>query len=131
MSSRLDYTDLQSKVIDFLRFPLIVGVLFIHNSGVKEIVQQNRNLSTATNVVNLIVDLFSNTLAAVAVPIFFFISGFLFFYKSENFTFEIYKTKLVKRVKTLLIPYLFWNLLFVITCILASRISILSSFFNS
>ena len=30
---------LQSKVIDFLRFPLIVGVVFIHNYASGEVVQ--------------------------------------------------------------------------------------------
>lgn len=29
----LDYKELQSKVIDLLRFPLIVAVVFIHGVG--------------------------------------------------------------------------------------------------
>lgn len=41
-----------------------------------------------------------------AVPLFFLISGILFFKACDSFTFAIYKEKIVKRVKTVLIPYL-------------------------
>lgn len=47
------------------------------------------------------------------VASFFFISGFLFFIGAE-FSVTRYKTKLRKRVHTLLVPYILWNLLTVI-----------------
>lgn len=55
--------------------------------------------------------LFSKIISPIAVPLFFFISGFLFFYKTNSFTGQIYLQKLKKRVRTLLVPYIFWNLL--------------------
>lgn len=99
-----------SKVIDYLRFPLIIGVVFIHTSphlfSNHEIINQD-NYPLAFYIDNL----FTGVLAQVSVPMFFFISGFLFFYKVENFSHSLYLTKLKKRFKSLLIPYLFWNLL--------------------
>lgn len=47
-------------------------------------------------------------LALITVPLFFFISGFLFFYDTD-FSMTVYRRKLKTRVRTLLIPYVFWN----------------------
>lgn len=100
---------LQSKVISFLRFPLIVAVVFIHSQPHEVIIGgislvDSNNLNTYTYVNFLI----SGVIARVAVPLFFFISGFLFF--KGVFNVESYKRKLKKRCTSLLIPYLFWNL---------------------
>lgn len=54
------------------------------------------------------------TLVSIAgVPGFFLISGFLFFrgLSEGGFTRAVYERKLRSRVKTLFIPYLFWNVL--------------------
>ena len=45
-----------------------------------------------------------------AVPLFFIISGFLFFYNAKNI--QDIKNKVIKRFYTLLIPYLIWNLIY-------------------
>ena len=45
---------------------------------------------------------------------FFLISGYLFFANVEKFTKEVYLQKIRRRIKTLLIPYIIWNLLMVI-----------------
>ncbi|WP_199768718.1 acyltransferase family protein [Sphingobacterium sp. HMA12] len=112
--------ELQSKTIDFLRFPLIVGVVFIHTdfsdivmTGVKEISFVNYPLFSH------IFFLFSKVIFEVCVPLFFFISGFLFFYKTAGFSAEIYLRKLKNRVRSLLIPYVFWNLLVILFLLLA------------
>jgi surface polysaccharide O-acyltransferase-like enzyme len=55
-------------------------------------------------------ELFSQILSRVVVPLFFFISGFLFFRNIDAFTKRDYLRKLKSRGKTLLIPYLFWNI---------------------
>ena len=60
-------------------------------------------------IYNLIRLTISHVLPHIAVPIFFFISGFLFFYKVKEFNFTVYKKKIRKRFKTLIIPYLLWN----------------------
>lgn len=53
----------------------------------------------------------SQTVARVAVPLFFAISGFLFFYDKNVKTPGFYRTQMRKRVHSLLIPYLLWNLI--------------------
>ncbi len=107
----IDNEELQSKTISFLRFPLIVGVILIHSmfksvifNGVD--VMQTGSFPFYTTIAYL----FSEILARIAVPLFFFISGFLFFYKTP-FNTHFYVQKLKKRAKTILVPYIFWNLL--------------------
>lgn len=54
--------------------------------------------------------LISKLIAGIAVPLFYVFSGYFFFYNTSSFTVNDYLGKLKKRVKTLLIPYIFWNL---------------------
>lgn len=100
-----------SKAITFLRFPLIVAVVFIH-SDFNDLMVNGTLLVSAGQfpIYDSAYHLVSNELARIAVPLFFFISGFLFFYHSD-FSKKTYVAKLKKRSKTLLIPYVFWNLL--------------------
>lgn len=107
--------DLQSKTISFLRFPLIVGVVLIH-SHFTTIVISGVDLMEGGHfpAYTLISYLFSEIFSRIAVPLFFFISGFLFFYKVGSFTGQTYCQKLKKRAKTILVPYLLWNLLVVL-----------------
>lgn len=51
-------------------------------------------------------NLFQGHICQVAVPCFFAISGFLFY---RNFTFGKLLTKWRSRIRSLVIPYLFWN----------------------
>lgn len=112
---QLSETDVESKTISFLRFPLIVGVVFIH-SRFEDVIFNGVNLMENENffIYENISYLFSDIFSSIAVPLFFFFSGFLFFYKTEKFTPHIYFQKLKKRFKTLLIPYIIWNLITVL-----------------
>lgn len=94
---------LQSQTIAFLRFPLIVGVVLLH-SGFD-------NIELAEHpVCDNVSYLLSQVVATIAVPLFFFISGYLFFCKIDKFDGRVYVGKLKKRARTLPIPYIFWNL---------------------
>lgn len=99
---------LLSKTISYLRFPLIVGVVFIHSNILVMNIQGAVIRYDRWPIVAFVINLFSSVFADICVPLFFFISGFLFFYNSD-FSKKIYLTKLKKRVKTLLVPYLIWN----------------------
>jgi len=107
----LSNNELLSKTIAFLRLPLIVGVVFIHtclldvNIGGKLLIAEGQ-----FPIHDILRHLLSEEFARIAVPLFFFMSGFLFF-KSTDFSFSTYKNKLGKRVRTLLIPYIFWNII--------------------
>ena len=88
-----------SRSIQLLRFPLIVAVVFIHSIVI----------SDNFHVLGIIKNVLSNTICHVAVPMFFLISGYLFFRNVSCFRFSIYARKLRSRFKTLVLPYIFWN----------------------
>lgn len=115
----LSSEQLQSKVISFLRFPLIIGVVLIHTqigtiNGVEGNLKVPLSFGGAFPIYESTLYLFAQILARIAVPLFFMFSGFLFFYKINSFTANTYVGKLKKRVRSLLIPYLFWNILFIV-----------------
>lgn len=49
-------------------------------------------------------------LTRIAVPVFFAISGYLFFQNFSSPIKDFFENKIKKRVRTVLIPYLFWNI---------------------
>ncbi len=103
---------LLSSTIDFLRFPLIMMVIFIHMSPKTiNLVDAKFSILSAKGLLNLIEILFSHVITSVTVPTFFVISGFLFFNNFHEWSWEGYKKKMSNRVKTLLIPYIIWNLI--------------------
>ena len=104
---------LLSKTITYLRFPLIILVVLLHTI----IIDQNcfgKILIPHGKypIFDIILHILQRNIGDISVPLFFFISGFLFFYHIENFDIAIYKKKILKRIKSLLIPYLLWNTLF-------------------
>lgn len=86
--------------IEKLRFPLAVFIVMEHT------LQQYMQTNDGQYFPYLLFDAF---LRGNSVPVFFFISGFLFFYGTQNFNTVIWKKKLYGRMHTLLIPYFIWN----------------------
>lgn len=115
MTDSRSYTNMISQTISFLRFPLIVAVVYIHfNISRKGISVHGINYGTDNpDWYYFTINLVSSVIASIAVPLFFFISGYLFFFQKE-FNRREYLLKLQKRIKTLLIPYLLWNLIAII-----------------
>ena len=87
-----------SDSIKILRFPLVALVVFIHIPRVPD----------ANECYRIVTSFFSCRISGVAVPMFFAMSGYLFFASGFNGT--IYKEKLKHRVRSLLLPYILWNL---------------------
>ena len=104
--------DLLSKTISFLRFPLTVGVVFIHFNIVNDGFTINGIKCGLNNPdwYYYTINFFSEVLPRLCVPLFFLISGFLFYYR-KNFNYNVYKQKLRTRTMTLLIPYFLWNII--------------------
>ena len=103
---------LQSRVIDTLRFPLAIAVIFIHNSPkTTNLIDFSQPLLSAEGLFNTIVILISHVLTNIAVPTFFVISGLLFFINIDRFDRQSYLKKIKSRTYTLFIPYILWNLL--------------------
>ena len=105
--------ELLSKTIKYLRFPLTVGIILIH-SNLARLGISIHGVQYGLNYPDwyfYFCVLFSEVLSSICVPLFFLISGYLFFYKVADFNGNIYGQKLKKRIRTLLIPYLLWNLI--------------------
>lgn len=85
-----------SYTISWMRFPLIFMIVLLHCYCAID--------AHGHHIFFQWVYPFSLILGETGVPAFFFISGFLFFYSSKQ-----YSQKLKSRVQTLLIPYVFWN----------------------
>lgn len=113
-NKKLDTGVLQSKTIDWLRFPLTVAVVYIHMLPKIHMTDFRWDAVTDKGLYSLLGLWGSNILASVAVPTFFFFSGYLFFYGKEPWSQKIYKEKVIKRVRTLLVPYFLWNIIAVL-----------------
>ena len=84
----------ESGAISALRLPLAILVVFIHTPDFDSVSSWiiSRNLGTIT------------------VPGFFMISAYLLFAKDREWNWRIYKGKLKSRLSSLLLPYVFWNI---------------------
>lgn len=87
-----------SSAIAFLRLPLTLLVVFIHVP-----------YTPMGRVADYIHEFWIEGVCSVAVPAFFFISGYLFC--PVSFSWKVYGGKLKRRINTLLIPYMAWNLI--------------------
>jgi len=87
-----------------LRFPLSLIVVGIH------IFSLTGSYHSGSESVCVVKSVFDSFLAPLAVPCFFFISGYYFFKNYEN-RWSIYFSKLNRRFHHLLIPYIIWNIL--------------------
>lgn len=104
-------SDLRTQSLDLLRFPLVVVVLTIHVFTTEGFTLRGTEYSFESMPIFLTVNHFiDGFLRGQSVPIYFFISGFVFFLGIE-LTKENYIKKLKNRMKTLLIPYIIWNTL--------------------
>jgi surface polysaccharide O-acyltransferase-like enzyme len=101
-----------SDRIEILRFPLIVGVVFIHAFPVV-VKWLGETLGTPEpGLISIVVrNLLSEGLFRIPVPMLFFISGLLFFWNvnGTRFSQDEFVRKFRARVRTLLVPFLFWN----------------------
>lgn len=100
MKERLDY-------ITNLRFPLIVGVVLLHASVVMPESVRGDDMPS-------ILFTMLQTVGNISVPVFFIISGFLFFKGVELYGRELFERKLRSRIHTLLVPYVLWTLIYLL-----------------
>lgn len=102
---------IDSKTIDLLRFPLAVFVVLIHTNPTLELKALNEAtfpLLSGTGIYNLIEISLKSVITVIAVPVFFIISGYLFFQKLNIWNWDTYKIKIRTRMRTLFIPYICW-----------------------
>lgn len=99
----------KKSVLSFLAILLIVT---IHNSATNQYHLPPDGFTDAAAVLHQI---FAYGLSAIAVPLFFFISGFTFF---RNYQPRLYPSKLKTRFHSLVVPYLIWNTIALIIAII-------------
>lgn len=106
------------RIFDVLRFPLVLLIVFIHCKWIPDdfsICWQNLDVMSVYNIIRMYI---SSVISVVAVPIFFLISGYLFYNNIDELTFKSYMGKIVRRLKNLIVPYFFWIIMFIIGNIL-------------
>lgn len=103
--------DYLSKKIKFLSFFAMIGVVYCHAYNYFDRFLQSRTvLSEGANPGAMLQFFIINGLVRFAVPLFFIFSGYLFFVHFE-FTWKGYLQKVLKRVRTLVVPFLIWTAL--------------------
>ena len=106
--------------IKILNTVLIMMVLYIHSFYI-----EGTNYEIAYAIQRF---LGTSGIMSVATQLFFSISGFLFFYNIE--TIKECFPKIKKRIRTLIVPYLIWNIIFVLWYIALEEIPFASKFIN-
>lgn len=102
-----DWTRIESETIDWLRPVMAFMVICLH----VQMFYVDEHWSMSGGVFSVFVIYLCKILCTVAVPTFFFISGFLFFRGLQDWDTDIWKHKVKKRLRTLLVPFLLWNVI--------------------
>lgn len=116
--------------LKILRFPLIVGVVFIHNYDLSSTLHGSSiGFAHAGALLDFVRNIVSQGIARVSVPLLFLISGYLFFLDFEP-TVKSLAGKLKSRSRTLLIPFIFWNVATLTVIALAQSVPAASKFLS-
>jgi surface polysaccharide O-acyltransferase-like enzyme len=113
-----------------LNFPLIIGVVYIHaystTIDLAGVSLGPLHPNYPTDFVRILV---SQGVARIAVPLFFLMSGY-FFFLGFSWSWRGYGQKLAARVKTLLLPYMFWTIVVVAVHFLGLSIPATKAYFD-
>ena len=113
-----------------LRFPLIVGVVFIHAYTYDIDSAGSSYHGSIMEIGNFLAqNLFSQVYARGAVPLFFLMSGYLLFYDKE-ITWSLVRNKWKSRSISLLIPYIFWNAAVLAIQFVGQQLPVMRGFFS-
>lgn len=88
-----------SRKLKTLSFVLMVMIVVLHSNM--------HSLSTGVNY--YLQQFITNGITRTAVPLFFMISGFLFFGNTDRYDRYFFARKIERRTKTILLPFLFWS----------------------
>lgn len=97
-----------SDKIRIISFLLIILVVFLHSYNLIDTVNTSETLYDKS-ILWFLQNFISYGLTRIAVPLFFMLSGYLFFFNIKE-GHEMFTIKIKKRVRTLFIPFLFWSL---------------------
>jgi len=108
----LEITKEQSERINIYKAILAIMVVFIHAYTAKEIPELSE-----MNYVDIIQYVISQVICRCAVPAYFFLSALFLYRKPFN-----YKTNLIRKLKTLGIPYLIMNTVWIVFFLVAKKL---------
>lgn len=115
----------ESLRINILKYIAIVFVVYIHAYAAEVNFSEGTNNLILPHWLLLFETLVSKTVAQCGVPLFFFISSVLLFMKQRD-----YKKTIVGKVRTLFLPYLIWNSLWILVFILLQNLSFTAPYFS-
>ena len=120
MTNQLDAR--QSQLITVMRFPLIMLVLFEHSVG-RDLSPMRPSLD-GTSIYHFVTELVSHHLCSIAICWFFVFSGYLFFRNLEEggFNWQWLSDKWKSRTRTVFIPHILWNLIYVLAILLVTAL---------
>ncbi|MFK7775644.1 MAG: acyltransferase family protein [Saprospiraceae bacterium] len=121
-----NYLSLKLKVVSFFA---IILVVFLHSYDLVIKVDAGNVLSLSKGYCTFIQEFISQGITRVAVPIFFAISGYLFFLGLKGSLPE-FKKKMKKRVKTLFLPYLLWSILGILLYLVLQSLPVVQNYFT-
>jgi len=116
-------TSVDSKAISHIKFLLLFGVIFVHmNPRTQELGNCNFSILSVAGITNSISIGVSYVWAFAAVPTYFLLSGYLFWREGGSWNWNLYGKKIKSRAKTLLLPYVIWNILSVLSFVIAMAV---------
>ena len=124
---KMDYriSSEESKRIDILKTLSIIFVVYIHAYAVEVTFSGKHDLLGIPQWLKLLEDLISQVISSFAVPMFFFLSSLLLFESERK-----YIPTIKNKIKTLVIPYLFWNTVGVLIFIVLQSLNFTAPFFS-
>lgn len=117
--ANMNYYWKKKTIVSFI---LSIFVVFIHMSSFSQYKYEAANCYTIVNFCKLFM---KQSFVLIAVPLFFIISGATLF---RNYKPSEYKNKLIMKAKTLLVPFICWNILNMLFSIITSY-SCISNYF--
>lgn len=116
----MDKQKQQSEIIEMMRLPLTILVVFAHmlpfNSQTVPIPHDSQTWYIFTT------EIISHGLGALTISSFFIFSGYFFFGKFQSWDWHKYRNSLRQKGKTLLFPYIFWNIAIVAAMLIINYI---------
>lgn len=123
-------TDVDSRRIALLRFPLILLIVYLH-CYIAPVTLAGGTVSVSPSLAIMALSTgLTNGVARIAVPGLFLLSGYLYFFSFDG-SWGQYRRKLSQRFFTLAIPFAFWNILVAGVLLVAQSIPATAAFFNS
>lgn len=117
--------ELRTQALDLLRFPLAIVILTLHifAAANADIATYKLDAGNAIWVFNSTVQFIEAFFRNQSVPIYFFISGYVFFIGLQKWSKEKYIKKITNRKKSLLYPYLIWNTIMLLASLIVFYIA--------